>query len=105
MITNEELTKAQVRWFTLITEFYPDIVKAGTITHKQLQEANQFFRSQRTVDEKKFKVSWPIWLIMNNAVSRGVYTLPLRGAVKEVVKEIPSEQRQSYVDELASFGL
>lgn len=105
MITNEELTKAQARWLALITEFYPDIVKAGTITHKQMQETNAWFRSKRAEDKKKFKVSHPIWLIMNNTVSRGVYQLPLLGVVNEVVVEVPSDQQQAYADELAQFGL
>ena len=80
-------------------------MKAGTITHKQMQETNAWFRSKRAEDKKKFKVSHPIWLIMNNTVSRGVYQLPLLGVVNEVVVEVPSDQQQAYADELAQFGL
>lgn len=109
MITHETITKGQAKWLALITEFYPDLVETGSITHRQLQETNAWFRKMRTVDKDKYKTGWPIWLIVNNAVSRGVYQLPIPGAVNTVKSEAvvheDTEQRRAYTAELASFGL
>ena len=107
MITHETITKGQAKWLAMITEFYPDIVKSGVITHKQVQEANQFFYAKRTKD-KKYRVGHPIWLLVNNAITRGVYQLPVPGAVIEVKKidvDTSHELYADYASELASFGV
>lgn len=57
---------------------FPDIYETGEITHKQLTKIHVHFMDLRDVD-KKYKVGWPIWLISNNAMQRGVYKIPRPG--------------------------
>lgn len=75
MIKYDQLSRAQARWVDLLEILFPDFYKSDIITHSQLKMVHEQLLILREKD-KKYKVSWPIWLITNNAVSRGVYKIP-----------------------------
>lgn len=101
MITHSELTPAQEKWLALIEYYFEDVYSSGKITHKQLKAAHDRFTVLRKED-KKYKVGWPIWLITNNAISRGVYELPVpSGTVK--VEEDPDINHPFYPEYIAEL--
>ena len=115
MITFDTLSPAQARWLSMIEYYFPEIHASGKITHDQLKEARAKFDELRTVD-KKYKIGWPIWLIMNNSISRGVYILPKAFSVDEwraiceddpvvSTKPLKSEYSDEYEAELRAFGI
>ena len=71
----DELSPAQERWVVLVEYCFPAIYQSGQITHKELIKVHAQFLDMREQD-KKYKVGWPIWLISNNAITRGVYQIP-----------------------------
>lgn len=107
MITHDTMSKGQARWLALLAEFYPDIVKQGIITHKQLKAVDEYFREMRTRDGKKFKISFPIWLMVNNAIERGVYQLPIKNIPIKLTVDPDIEHKfyPQYDQELKSFGI
>ena len=102
MIEFAELTVAQQRWVSLIQHFYPNIYSAGKITYQELIMAHANFISMRE-QNKKYKVGWPIWLIMNNAISRGVYKIPSSDV--KIVEVSDNPLSAGYEDSLKEFGL
>lgn len=104
MITYDELTPAQSRWMALVEYYFPDKVICGTITTSELKTIHEFFVAKRN-EGKKYKVSWPIWLIMNNALERGLYQLPPRVTNVQVDPDITHEYYDEYVQELKEFSV
>lgn len=99
----DDISAGQNKWLLLLEAVFPEIYAQETITHKQLKQVDADFRKMRALD-KRYKVSWPIWLIMNNQVSRGVYLIP-----KDTEDLNKPEADQELVDELESelegFGI
>lgn len=107
MIKHSELTAAQSKWLALIEYYFEDVYKSSIITHKQLVIAHEKFTELRAID-KKYKVGWPIWLLTNNAISRGVYQLPVpsNNVEEESVDEDSTHPYyEEYVAELKRFGV
>lgn len=106
MITFNKLSPAQSKWLSLLEILFPDIYKNDTITHNQLKMVHDHLVSLREKD-KKYKVSWPIWLISNNAIDRGVYTIPKE--TEEIqTQDDPDIDHQFYPEyafELMKFGI
>lgn len=100
MLSEKELSVGQSKWLALVKAKFNNIYKSSTVTHAQLKEMHEEFVKLRTVD-KKYKVGWPIWLITNNAVSRGVYSLPAAAVEKTPINPVYSE----YEEELEAFGI
>lgn len=71
-----------------------------------MKTAHDKFTELRKTD-KKYKVGWPIWLITNNAITRGVYELPVPdGTVKiEVDPDIDHPFYPEYIEELKQFNI
>lgn len=103
MLNYSDLSKAQQRWVNLVEKNFPDI--KGSLTYKQIQDIHTFFTEKRKEDSR-FKISKALWLITNNAVSRGVYKFP-SSTVEEIEVEtvIDSELEANYKAELAKFGI
>lgn len=103
MITAQKLSRAQKKWFSLLEELFPNIAKRDIITVSELKLFHAKLTGLREIDKKKYKVSWPIWLISNNAVSRGVYALP-KDATQMVSKDVSSHAYyDEYIAELRQF--
>lgn len=106
MIVYNQLTKAQSKWLALCEHYFPQYTVDGIINHAQLKEVHEFLVSMREKD-KRFKCSWPIWLITNNAVSRGVYKLPLEKVDLETNVD-PDKSHpwfEEYIQELKQFSV
>ena len=103
MLNYTDLSKAQRRWVDLVEEYFPDI--SDTLTYKQIQDIHAFFTEKRKEDSK-FKISKALWLITNNAVTRGTYKFP-KSSIAEIEVEtvIDSELEVRYKAELAKFGI
>jgi hypothetical protein len=103
MLTYHDLSKAQKRWVELVEACYPDI--GDEISYQDVQAIHEFFASKRA-ENPKYKISKALWLITNNALSRGVYKFPRSDAVDaEVVLEIDSELETQYKAELEKLGI
>jgi len=110
MLYYNDLSPAQKRWVELVEMFCQDKIVEGKITHKGLKEIHQFFVEKRRED-RRYKISWPIWLIMGNQVGRGVYQFPapeIENDLEELVDEvtpIDPEKEGHYMRELIGFGI
>ena len=105
MITADKLTPAQNRWMALVKHYFAEIYEGAIITHRQLIEVDEKFRRLLSID-KKYKVSWPIWLIMNNQVARGTYRLPIGIESDEEFDEVePTTLDFEFESELKKFGI
>jgi hypothetical protein len=105
MITFEKMTPAQAKWLALIEYYFADTYKSGRITHAQLVTAHNHFLELRKED-KKYKTGWPIWLITNNAIERGVYQLPTQAeSVPQIDPDTTHEFYPDYIKELKEFGV
>ena len=102
MIQFVNLTVAQQRWVSMVQHFFPEIYARGNITHKELMKAHTKFLELRETD-KKYKVGWPIWLIMNNATSRGVYKIPMVADTEKETNDSP--HFADYETSLKEFGV
>ena len=102
MIEFAQLTVAQQRWVTMVQHFLPEVYVRGSITHKELIMAHAKFMEMRETD-KKYKVGWPIWLIMNNATSRGVYKIPSSDPTVEEKSDSPFSE--GYEKDLKEWGI
>ena len=89
MLTWNDLSPARQKWVRLVQMHYPEITE--TITFKQIKEIHEHFLSLREED-KRYKVSYALWLIGNNAISRGVYFFPAE-------ENTPPEKESSVVDD------
>ena len=78
MLQYKDLSPAQRRWVDLVSLFFPDT--GSTLTYTELTKIDRFFFVNREKDPR-FKISKPLWLISNNAVSRGIYFFPRDTAV------------------------
>jgi hypothetical protein len=106
MITYDKLTPAQSKWLDLVEILFPTIYEGSIINHSQLKMIHDELSELRKTD-KKYKVGWPIWLIMNNSVTRGMYKLPKETEIIEEVidPDVDNPYYNEYVQELARFGI
>lgn len=106
MITFDKLSPAQSKWLSLLEILFPDIYKQDTITHNQLKMVHDHLVSLREKD-KKYKVSWPIWLISNNSSARGVYKIPKETAEIQIQDDpdIDHQFYPEYASELCKFNI
>jgi len=108
MLSYSDLSKAKQRWVNLVEKHFPNIldVTKGVLSYKDLQDIHANFTARR-VEGKQFKVSKPLWLISNNAISRGVYKFPF-STVEEIVDEQAepdTEMEIRYQAELAKLDI
>lgn len=73
MLNYSDLSAGKKKWVHLIQLTHPEIDQV--ITYEQIVKFDKELRELRKKDPK-YKVSMPLWLIVNNAVSRGVYFFP-----------------------------
>ena len=101
-----DLSPAQAKWVDLVEILFPELYNDGIISHTELKVVHEHFVSLRATD-KKYKVSWPIWLIMNNSVARGVYAIPKRDSVVGDDKDEYSDHPfyPKLESELKQFGI
>ena len=104
MLEFDKLSPAQERWVVLLEHFFPEVYKTGEVSHKQLVAADNKFREMRATD-KKYKVSWPIWLISNNATTRGKYHIPKKQTEEHDASIETHPFYAEYVAELKEFGI
>ena len=105
MVTYNDISPAQKRWVDLVEIFFPGVKSRGAVTYKEIHEIHDFFVSKRAED-KRFKVSMPIWLITANAMERGVYKFPASDAIPDdEPADIDTELEQIYLSELARYGI
>lgn len=102
MLEYDDLSPAQKRWVDLVELFFPDIQLRGKITYKEIQEVHEFLLKKRDED-KRFKCAMPLWVITNNALSRGVYQFPASDVSKAMTFD--EKMEQFYLAELARFGI
>ena len=104
MITHDNITPGQAKWLALIQYYFAEVYSRGIITHVELTESHKKFHELRALD-KKYKVGWPIWLIVNNSIARGVYELPIQGNVT-IEDDVPKTSQQiDFESELTEFGI
>lgn len=103
MLTYNSLSSAQRRWVDLVEIYFPEIKTRGVVTNKEVRTIHDFFVGKRAED-KRFKISHPIWLITNNAVSRGVYTFPSSSFVEESA-QLHDGLELIYRTELAAYNI
>lgn len=107
MLQYEQLSKAQRKWVDLVEILFPDMYSSDIITHSQLKMIHEQLVEMRDQD-KKYKVSWPIWLITNNAITRGAYKIPKQNGVEESIDDDPDKDHpffQEYIQELKQFNV
>lgn len=105
MITYDKLTPAQSKWLDLVEILFPTIYECDIITHAQLKMIHDQLTELRKTD-KKYKVGWPIWLITNNAVTRGCYKLPKEESkLVDVDPDVDNPFYENYRAELARYGI
>lgn len=97
-----ELSSGQRKWVDLVEILFPAIYDRGIITAKELKNVDAKFREMRETD-KRYKVSWPIWLIMNNAIERGIYSIPRD--IPEKDEDVNHEFYSEYHQMLKTFGV
>lgn len=105
MIKFDDLSPAKLKWLTLVELLFPEIYANDTISVSELKTVHNHFLELRKTDAK-YKVSWPIWLITNNALERGVYVLPKPNA--NLMVESSREKHEyfaEYESELRQFGV
>jgi hypothetical protein len=103
MLNYTDLSKAQKRWVDLVEECFPD--DGDTLSFKQIQDIHEYFTSRRA-ENPKFKISKALWLITNNAVSRGTYKFP-KSTASDVdgPVEVNDELETRYRAELAKLDI
>lgn len=104
MITVKNMTVGQGKYIALVKHFFPDVYKRGEVTHKELKTIDAKLHQMRATD-KKYKVAWPIWLITKNAVSRGLYSLPVDTEDVEDDPDMKNPFYAKYKEELGIYGL
>jgi hypothetical protein len=100
MLNYKDLSPAKRKWVDLVEIHFPQYT--DTITYEQLNIIHAVFTAKRNED-RRFKCSKPLWLISNNAVSRGVYKFP--GSKDAVIEEVLSEDEKMYRAELSKYGI
>ena len=109
MLSYNDLTRAQKRWVELVELHFSNIldVSKNILTYKDINEIDNFFRSKR-VENKRYKISKPLWLITNNASARGVYKFPASTIVEELVDDrapVDSVMELNYKAELKKLNI
>ena len=102
MLTYDILTDSQRRWVNLVEFHYPDITTE--ITYLQIKEIHIFFTEKR-LENKNFKCAKALWLITNNAISRGVYSFPSSKAPEKKEVEILDSLEIGYREQLSAHGI
>lgn len=103
MLNYHDLTAAQRHWVDLVEASFPD--EPDVLTYKRLLELHAHFVSLRSVDAR-YKCAKPLWLITNNAISRGLYKLPKSTFIDDA-EDLPldSELEIRYREELKNLDI
>lgn len=101
MITRDDLTPGQLKYVNLLELTEPEIYASGVVSNRQLKEIHNKLVARRAEDER-YKVSWPLWLILNNNIGRGLYQIPKN---QESEEEETSPYFEEYQAELKQFGV
>jgi len=104
MLNYNELSAGQRKWVDLVEILFSDVYKSGIITYNKLKEIDNTLVSLRERD-KKYKVGWPIWLITNNAIERGIYKIPKDEEIIETDPDASHPFFEEYQSELKMFGI
>ena len=105
MLSYEDLTAAQKKWVDLVEIHYPEVMLQDNVTYTDIKTFHTFF-VQKRVENKKYKCSMPLWLITNNAISRGHYRFP--GSLVIIGEEmvgLDDPMEKIYKEELKKFGI
>lgn len=103
MLLYIDLSGAQRRWVDLVELCFPDI--GESITYQQIKDIHNTFTEKRKINPK-FKISKALWLITNNATTRGVYKFPSSKVVDEDVITIEDTEMETiYKSELVKYGI
>lgn len=73
MLEYSDLSISRKKWVHLVELFHPEVDQ--TISYEQIKTFHEEFKEKRSLDTR-FKVSLPLWIIGQNAISRGVYFFP-----------------------------
>ena len=101
LLQYKDLSPAQRRWVELVEIYFPHIQR--TITYSEIRQIHDFFSAKRAED-RRFKISKPLWIITHNAVSRGVYDFPGSGARLHEPESLSDSEAQ-YRTELAKYAI
>jgi hypothetical protein len=101
MLYYKDLSPAQRRWVELVEAYFPR--SDPQITYAEIKQIHDFFVGKRREDAR-FKISKPLWLITNNALSRGRYLFPASSVPQCVAACLPPEEA-TYRQELAKFSI
>jgi hypothetical protein len=105
MLSYEDLTASQKKWVDLVEIHYPELITRDTLTYADLKRIHTEFVGKRA-ENKKYKCSMPLWLITNNAISRGLYRFPASWLVfDEYVGVVDEPLEIIYREELKRFGI
>jgi hypothetical protein len=100
-----DLTPSQRHWVDLVEAVFPEDREAGEISYKRLNEIHNHFVSLRGRDGR-YKCSKPLWLITNNAISRGVYKFPSSKSIEIEQEEVlDSDLEIRYREELEKLDI
>jgi hypothetical protein len=103
MLLYTDLSGSQRRWVDLVEFCFPDI--SETITYQKIKDIHNFFTEKRK-DNPKYKISKALWLITNNAMTRGVYKFPSSKLADEDAPMVEdTEMEKLYKAELAKYGI
>ena len=101
MLYYKDLSPAQRRWVELVEAYFPR--SDPQITYAEIKQIHTFFVGKRREDAR-FKISKPLWLITNNALTRGRYMFPASNAIQRIAACLPQEEL-TYRQELAKFSI
>lgn len=103
MLAYDDLSPARKRWVMLVEFAHPEVT--DTITYQQIKDFHEEFLLLRDKDPR-YKVGMPLWLIGQNAISRGVYFFPSsKNTAPTVTKQENSPLEEEYLIELKAYGI
>jgi hypothetical protein len=98
-----DLSPGQKKYVHFVELLFPELVVDGNIALSDVKIIHDKLVEKR-IEDKRFKVAFPIWLITNNQVSRGVYKFPKSDSSNDVVS-VNTPQDELYVSELSRYGI
>lgn len=111
-----DLTKAQKICIDAFIKLRPQLATANTITRPEIEE--MFFELKDNRSTSGVKIGYPMWMVRQPKVSRGVYPFPGPSATQvvetlkpvQVVKTTKSQEElnqedKEFFEELAEFGV
>lgn len=104
MLAYNNLSSARQRWVDLVEQHFPEVKLRGVVTFKEINSIHDFFFEKRESD-KRYKISKPLWLITNNAISKGVYQFPASDAPEVETPVIDDKMELYYRSELLAHSI